>query len=335
MERILLERANLGDSSFYFYSESLIQKNINQFKSVPYPHLGIHFASMANDNPTLLKMLESNGFGIFVNSRKHMQLALDCGFSPNRIIFPAFAFRHDIKRVLCFGGANGGVLNRLRLIPSVEEVVQVDIDPQLYALSKHYLPFLHWSGPLPFQHTLHFHSNPYDWLHELSDEAIGTYDLVIADLPDSTGDSYVPQLFTHAFYQKVKSLLTTNGAVVTQAGQMNPLDLGFHLRVRDTIRRCFDFVCSYSSFVPSYGTPWGFLYASMNINPDRISSHTLGNNLGQIKLDALTYYDHMSHEHCFNLPKPIRKAISSSEKKVIDDNNLATVDIATHEEVFE
>lgn len=42
---------------------------------------------MANDNPTLLKILESNGFGIFVNSRKHMQLALDCGFSPNRIIF--------------------------------------------------------------------------------------------------------------------------------------------------------------------------------------------------------------------------------------------------------
>lgn len=244
------------------------------------------------------------------------------------LIFPAFAFNPRIRRVLCFGGANGGILNRLGLLPSLEEVVQVDIDPQLYALSRHYLPFLHWNGSLPFKHSLHFHSNPYDWVHELSDEALGKYDLVIADLPDSTGDSYVPQLFTKSFYQKVKSLLTVSGAFVTQAGHMNTLDLDFHLRARDTIRSCFDFVSSYSSFVPSYGTPWGFIYASMRINPDRVSCNDLENNLSQINLDVLKYYDRISHEHCFNLPKPVRKAISSSGKEVIDDNNLAIVDIA-------
>lgn len=244
------------------------------------------------------------------------------------LIFPAFAFNSKIKRVLCFGGANGGVLNRLGVIPSLKEVVQVDIDPQLYALSRHYLPFLHWNGLLPFKHSLHFHANPYDWLHELSNKSLGKYDLVIADLPDSTGDSYVPQLFTQSFYQKVKSLLTKNGAFVTQSGHMTPLDLGFHLRARKTIESCFDFVSSYSNFVPSYGTPWSFLYASMNINPDKVSSNNLRSNLSQINLDILKYYDFTTHEHCFNLPKPVRKAISFSEKEIIDNNKLAIVDIA-------
>lgn len=87
MDAILEQRSILCDSSFYIYDEVLIDRNIEKFKSVPYPNTTIHFASMANDNPVLLAKLKNNGFGIFVNSRKHMQLAFDCGFTPEHIIF--------------------------------------------------------------------------------------------------------------------------------------------------------------------------------------------------------------------------------------------------------
>ena len=80
-------REHLGDSAFYVYKEDLIQKNIQRFKSIPYADCSIHFASMANDNPVLLSMLKKEGFGLFVNSRKHLELGLNLGFKPHEIVF--------------------------------------------------------------------------------------------------------------------------------------------------------------------------------------------------------------------------------------------------------
>uniref|UniRef100_UPI0021499941 hypothetical protein n=1 Tax=Endozoicomonas sp. SESOKO3 TaxID=2828744 RepID=UPI0021499941 len=115
IKKLITERSNLGDSSFYFYDESMIQKNISLFKSISYPHIGIHFASMANDNPTLLKMLELNGFGIFVNSRKHMQLSLDCGFSPNRIIFASTGICEPTMKLIIEKGVQINIDSRDQL----------------------------------------------------------------------------------------------------------------------------------------------------------------------------------------------------------------------------
>lgn len=245
------------------------------------------------------------------------------------LIFPACAFNRTINRVLCFGGANGGVLNRLRLVPSIEEVVQVDIDPQLYALSQHYLPFLHTQEHLPFKHTLHFQPSPYDWLKAADIDELGLFDLVIADLPDATGGSYVPQLFTRSFYDLIKVFLSKNGAMVTQAGQLNTLDMRFHLRARATMQACFNHVESYASFVPSYGTPWGFLYASNDINPDYLSHNDMAHNLSQINLADLSYYDLTSHIQSFSLSKPVRYAINKSGTQTIQMDSLATVNIAS------
>ncbi len=84
---LMESREKLGDSSFYVYDEELIRANIARFASFPYAHTSIHFASMANDNPVLLELLKEAGFGLFVNSRKHLQLGLSLGFRPEDIIF--------------------------------------------------------------------------------------------------------------------------------------------------------------------------------------------------------------------------------------------------------
>lgn len=91
---------------FYLYDERIISENISRFTRIPYRPKTIHFASMANDNPVLLDIIRKTGFGIFVNSMKHLTLAIKVGFEPERIIYATtgmstkdleFLIRHNIR----------------------------------------------------------------------------------------------------------------------------------------------------------------------------------------------------------------------------------------------
>lgn len=85
----------------YVYDEGLINRNVARFKSIPYSSKSIHFASMANDNPELLNLLCQSGFGIFVNSIKHLSVALDSGFLNDEIIYTTTGIRLDDLKLLC------------------------------------------------------------------------------------------------------------------------------------------------------------------------------------------------------------------------------------------
>jgi diaminopimelate decarboxylase len=93
-------REKLGDSSFYVYDQDLVAANIARFASFPYEHTSIHFASMANDNPALLSLLKDAGFGLFVNSRKHLDLGLSLGFKPEEIIFASTGINQPTMKLL-------------------------------------------------------------------------------------------------------------------------------------------------------------------------------------------------------------------------------------------
>jgi diaminopimelate decarboxylase len=44
---------------------------------------------MANDHPTILSFVRDRGHGVFVNSPKHLRLAIELGFEPARIVYAA------------------------------------------------------------------------------------------------------------------------------------------------------------------------------------------------------------------------------------------------------
>jgi diaminopimelate decarboxylase len=100
LQQIFDERGDYCESAFYIYDEKVIDKNIEQFKSIPYRNTTIHFASMANDSPYLLKKLAQNGFGLFVNSRKHLQLGLESGFPASKIIFASTGINPSLMKEL-------------------------------------------------------------------------------------------------------------------------------------------------------------------------------------------------------------------------------------------
>jgi len=100
----------------YIYDEMAIQANVKRFLNIPYSPKAIHFATMANNNVTLLKLLSQTGFGVFVNSMKHLMLALQSNFSPKDIVFATTGISQDDMRVL----AKKGVRVHLDSLSQVE-----------------------------------------------------------------------------------------------------------------------------------------------------------------------------------------------------------------------
>ncbi|MET0557759.1 MAG: hypothetical protein ABW065_03685 [Solirubrobacterales bacterium] len=79
----------------YIYDEALVRRNAARFTRLSYANRAVHFASMANNNPELLRLLHSLGFAVFVNSSKHLKLALACGFAPEEIIYASTGIRRS------------------------------------------------------------------------------------------------------------------------------------------------------------------------------------------------------------------------------------------------
>lgn len=85
---------------FYVYDEKVIYENIDRFKSIPYTNTSIHFASMANDNPVLLKMLKNADIGLFVNSMLHLEMGQCVGFDSDKIIFASTGISKNVLKTL-------------------------------------------------------------------------------------------------------------------------------------------------------------------------------------------------------------------------------------------
>ncbi|GAA1338535.1 diaminopimelate decarboxylase [Catellatospora bangladeshensis] len=88
----------------YVYDEALIRRNAARFSRLAYPHRSVHFASMANNNPELLRLARTLGLGVFVNSVRHLKLALDCGFAAEEIIYTSTGVRRsDLELIAALG----------------------------------------------------------------------------------------------------------------------------------------------------------------------------------------------------------------------------------------
>lgn len=111
--RSALSLCTQSQRPFYLYDRSKIEANIRCFRSLSYPDTKIHFASMANDNPVLLGLLRESGFGLFVNSLKHLALAEATGI--DNVIFASTGVPENVMRHL----------TQLRVWINLDSVAQV------------------------------------------------------------------------------------------------------------------------------------------------------------------------------------------------------------------
>ncbi len=90
---------------FYVYSRALIEENFRRFEAAfsPVPHL-VCYATKANSNLAILKLLAAVGAGADVVSGGELRAALLCGFPAERIVFSGVGKTEDEIR---FGLENG------------------------------------------------------------------------------------------------------------------------------------------------------------------------------------------------------------------------------------
>ncbi|PLW93145.1 MAG: hypothetical protein C0592_07105 [Marinilabiliales bacterium] len=85
----LRDRLSSAKLPLYVYENERIRFQCRKISEIPYDNKSIHFASMANSNSEFLKVIKEEGLNIFVNSKKHLELALSVGFDASQVVYTA------------------------------------------------------------------------------------------------------------------------------------------------------------------------------------------------------------------------------------------------------
>jgi spermidine synthase len=205
------------------------------------------------------------------------------------LIYPAYCFADSIERVLCIGGANGGVLREIVKFPDIQRIDIVDLDEDAVRLSRDYLPHMHERS---FDHpSVNLtYAEPREWLRHGSDSG---YDIVYADLQDIESSSLTHGLFNIGFYLDIAKKLKQNGLFVTHAGYFNSISGDAGNSTIERLRNVFSYVKPYAVYIPSLGCLWMFVIASCGVNT--VSYQGIGKRLSTLKGEQPRFFN--SHHY--------------------------------------
>ncbi len=221
------------------------------------------------------------------------------------------------ETVFIAGGGEGATLREVLSHNTVKRVVMVDIDEEVIAICKKYLPD-HSRGSFEDKRTELYHVDARDYLAKCEE----TFDIIIIDLPDPIEEGPAYLLYTQEFYQLVRDRLTANGIICVQAGSAAWTELLNFTAVNNTLKSVFPIVCPYQVDVPSFGGPWGFCLASLNLNPVLLSATEIDNRLSARQLKGLRFYDGLTHQGIFSLPKHLRNELAKQGRLITDNQPL-------------
>ncbi|HYS16874.1 MAG TPA: polyamine aminopropyltransferase [Candidatus Binatia bacterium] len=221
------------------------------------------------------------------------------------------------KSALVIGGGEGATLREILRYPSITRAVMVDIDGEVVELCKTHLPEMH-RGAFDDPRTEVRHEDARAYLERSQDR----FDFITVDLVEPLEEGPACMLFTQEFYALVRDRLTPGGTMSLQAGMTKLGELAFFTSIHRTLREVFPVVAAYQSFISCFGTPWGFIVASKKVDPNRQDAKTVDKLIADRIKGPLEYWDGVTHQHAFSLPKFIRKSIARQTRVVTDANPL-------------
>ena len=233
------------------------------------------------------------------------------------LVQPAMIAHPGPESVFIAGGGEGATLREALRHKTVKRAVMVEIDDQVTALSKKYLPN-HSRGAFEDSRTELYHVDARDYLEKTKDK----YDIIIIDLPDPIEKGPAALLFTQEFYRMVQERLTKDGLVTVQAGSASPTELLNFTAVNNTLKSVFPVVTRYATYVPCFGGPWGFCIASQKQNPARLSPEEVDERITERSLTGLRFYDGLTHQGIFSLPLYVRDALAGQSRIITDKDPL-------------
>jgi spermidine synthase len=164
-----------------------------------------------------------------------------------------------VRRVLVLGGGDGLAVREILRDPGVQEVVLVDLDPEMTRLfrDRDDLAALN-DGALRSPRVRIVNADAFTWLREPAG-AKDSYDFAVVDFPDPSNHS-LGKLYTTTFYRALAARLAPGGAFVVQATSPLFARRSFWCVVR-TLEAAGLHALPYHAYVPSFGE-WGFVLAA-------------------------------------------------------------------------
>jgi spermidine synthase len=233
------------------------------------------------------------------------------------LVQPAMITHPCPETVFIAGGGEGATLREVLAHKTVKRAVMVDIDEEVVALCRKFLPN-YSRGSFEDKRTELLHVDARDYLAKSRE----LFDIIIIDLPDPIEEGPAYLLYTQEFYHLVRDRLTENGIISVQAGSTALTELLNFSAVNHTLKSVFPIVCPYQVDVPCFGGPWGFCLASVNVNPVLLSTAEVDNKISARSLTHLKFYDGLTHQGIFSLPKYLREELSKPGRLISDNQPL-------------
>ena len=259
---------------------------------------------------------ETHSFGrCLILDNEFQSFELDEFIYHEALVQPALILHPKPRKVAIIGGGEGATLREVLHNKTINKVVMIDIDEKVVECAEKYLPTFHNGGFTDKRTELVFGDGR--GFIENSDNA--EFDAVIMDItcPLEEGPSF--KLFTKEFYEIVRQKLTPHGVLSIQASTTSPVALKTYTVLSKTLREVFPGVFPYAAYIPSFSLLWGFCLATNDLDPAQISGEEIDRRISERISRELKFYDGVTHQALFNLPKYIRKALK--EQTLVNQDN--------------
>ena len=231
------------------------------------------------------------------------------------LVHPAMLCHPDPKQVFIGGGGEGGTLREVLCHNSVEMATMVDLDPEVVALCRQYLPN-HHLGSFDDPRTNLIHEDARAYLQNTPD----LYDVIILDLVDPLEGGTAALLYTQEFYALAKARLNSGGVLVTQSGPAGLLSFKeCFTTIFNTLGTLFGHIKAVQVHVPAFQTLWGFTIVSDTAFPE-VSEDDAEFELARRLSKKLKYLDGVSYSNMHSLLKFQRDGLRT-EKRINKDSD--------------
>ncbi len=261
-----------------------------------------------------LEILETASYGkcLVLDGRIQSSVADDFIYHET-LVHPAMILHPRPETALVIGGGEGATLREILRYPSIRRAVMVDIDEAVVQACREHLPEMH-RGAFADPRVELRHEDARLYLETTGDR----FDVAIVDLTEPLEEGPACLLFTREFHRHLADRLTERGTLALQAGMTKIGELAFYAAMARTLADIFPVVAPYQSFIPCFGTPWGFIVAAKAGDPRALSPIGIDQRIGERVTGELGFYDGLAHLHMFSLPKFLRQAVAACDRAITD-----------------
>jgi len=265
-----------------------------------------------------MEILETASYGkcLVLDGRIQSSVADDFIYHET-LVHPAMVLHPHPESALVIGGGEGATLREILRYPSIRRAVMVDIDRRVVEACRIHLPEMH-RGAFEDPRTELRHEDARGWLERTPER----FDVAIVDLTEPLEAGPACLLFTREFYQLLSDRLTPHGTLALQAGMTKLGELDFYAAMNRTLQAVFPFVGPYQSFIPCFGTPWGFAVCGKRDDPGALTPAVIDRRVAERVTGPLRFYDGLAHQHMLSLPVFLRKVVADCRRVITDAEPL-------------